>query len=90
MRERSKSQIGVVVSDKMQKTVVVSVERRMMDKGYKKFVKKVRMFKAHDEKEECQVGDRVEIVETRPISREKCWRVQKVIVRGELVETPAL
>ena len=90
MRDRAKSKVGVVVSDKMQKTVVVSVERRMMDKAYKKVVKKVRVFKAHDEKNECKVGDRVEIVEMRPISREKRWRVQKVITRGEFVETPAL
>lgn len=90
MRESTKLQVGVVVSDKMKKTIIVSVERRMQDKTYKKFMRKVRRFKVHDEKNECKVGDRVQIVETRPISREKRWRVQKILVKGESVETLAL
>jgi len=78
---------GVVISNKMNKTVVVTVERRAMDPMFKKIVKHVRKFKAHDEKNECHVGDRVQLVETRPISKEKCWRVQKILVKGVIFES---
>jgi small subunit ribosomal protein S17 len=77
---------GVVVSNKMNKTVVVAVERRAMDPTFKKIRRQTRKFKAHDEKNECGVGDRVQIVETRPISREKRWRVQKILIKAAALE----
>lgn len=73
------SKVGVVVSDKMDKTVVVRVERRMFHATYKKVVKRSARFKAHDERNECGVGDRVEIVESRPLSRDKHWAVRRVL-----------
>ena len=66
---------GVVVSDKQDKTVVVSVERQVMHPVYKKFVKKSKKFAAHDENNQCKVGDRVSIQECRPISKNKSWTV---------------
>jgi small subunit ribosomal protein S17 len=86
MKANRKVREGVVVSNKMSKTVVVAVERRTMDPKFKKILRRVSKFKAHDEKNECKVGDRVEIIETRPISREKCWRVQKILVKAQMVE----
>lgn len=73
------SKVGVVVSDKMDKTVVVRVERRIFHATYKKVVKRSARFKAHDERNECGVGDRVEIVESRPLSRDKHWAVRRVL-----------
>lgn len=75
--------IGKVVSDKMDKTVVVAVERLLQHPLYKKVVKKVTRFNAHDEKEECKIGDKVSIIEGRPISKEKRWRVLRIIERIE-------
>jgi small subunit ribosomal protein S17 len=66
---------GTVISNKMDKTVVVAVKRLFQHKAYKKTVKKVTKFKAHDEKNRCQVGDVVRIIETRPLSKEKRWVV---------------
>lgn len=86
MRSHSKQREGVVVSNKMNKTVVVAVERRAQDESFKKIVRQVRKYKAHDEKNECRPGDRVQIVETRPISKEKCWRVQKILTRAAILE----
>lgn len=80
---------GVVVSDKMQKTVVVAVERRTMHPLYRKTVTRTRRFKAHDERNECRVGDIVRIEETRPLSREKRWRVIEIVQRGEVPEVAA-
>jgi small subunit ribosomal protein S17 len=74
-RGRTKIRSGVVVSDKMQKTVVVKVERVYRHPLYQKVVKVAKKFKAHDELGECKVGDHVEIMETRPMSRDKRWRV---------------
>lgn len=74
-RGRTKIREGVVVSDKMQKTVVVKVERVYRHPLYQKVMKVAKKFKAHDELNECKVGDRVEIMETRPMSRDKRWRV---------------
>ena len=74
---------GVVVSDKMDKTIVVAVERLRMHDRYKKVVRKTRKFKAHDEKNECKTGDTVEIIETRPISKTKRWMLQKVVLKAE-------
>ena len=82
MSVQRKTREGVVVSNKMNKTVVVAVERHSLDKIFKKIVKQVKKFKAHDEKNECQMGDRVQLVETRPLSKTKCWRVQKILVKG--------
>jgi small subunit ribosomal protein S17 len=78
-----KERSGVVVSDRMQKTVVVSVERTVMHPKYKKVLRRRTRVKAHDEANQCRVGDRVVIVECRPLSRDKRWRVARVIERGQ-------
>lgn len=83
-RGRRKSMIGRVASDKMDKTVVVEVQRRLMHPVYKKFVKGKETYMAHDEANECHVGDTVEIQEDRPRSRHKRWKVTRVIERAEL------
>jgi small subunit ribosomal protein S17 len=75
--------IGVVVGDKMNKTRVVMVERRLAHAKYGKYMTRRSKYKAHDEKNEYRVGDRVEIVESRPLSREKRWRVQRLIDRPQ-------
>jgi small subunit ribosomal protein S17 len=75
--------IGVVTSDKMQKTCVVLVERRLAHKKYGKFMTSRTKYKAHDEKNEYKVGDRVVIVESRPLSRDKRWRVERLIERPQ-------
>lgn len=74
--------VGMVVSDKMQKTIVVKVERRVRHSLYKKYVTRSRRFKAHDEKNEARIGDVVAIVESRPLSRDKRWALQSVVRRG--------
>ncbi len=81
-RGTRKSRIGVVLSNKMAKTVVVRVERRVADSKYGKIVTKATKFKAHDEKQECKVGDKVRIVETRPLSKDKRWRVVETLVKA--------
>jgi len=81
-RGKRRTQIGLVVSDKMQKTVVVEVVRRGRHPLYRKIVRKNRRFKAHDEQGEAHVGDRVLISETRPLSRDKRWRVVQVLERA--------
>lgn len=81
--QRRKEMSGTVVSDKMQKTIVVSIDRRVRDGLYKKYVTKSRRFKAHDEKNEAKVGDLVSLVESRPLSRDKRWALQKIIRRAE-------
>jgi small subunit ribosomal protein S17 len=73
---------GTVVSDKMDKTVVVAITRLFQHPAYKKTVKKVTRFKAHDEGNSCKVGDKVSIVESRPLSRDKRWTVLKVLERA--------
>ena len=84
MRENSrKTKSGVVVSDKMNKTVVVEVERVFRHPFFEKVVKKYNRLKAHDESNQCKVGDQVEIMETRPISRDKFFRVVKVVGHKE-------
>ena len=77
---------GVVISDKMAKTITVEVGRRVMHTKYKKFLSRTSNFKAHDEKEEAKVGDEVLIFETAPISKSKRWKLAKVLKRGELAE----
>ncbi len=73
---------GKVVSDKMDKTVVVAVTRLAQHPVYKKIVKKVTKFKAHDEENRCKIGDKVSIIETRPLSKEKRWTVLEIIEKG--------
>ena len=75
--------VGVVTSDKMQKTRVVLVTHRVKHEGYKKYVTKRVKYKAHDEKNETRAGDKVEIVESRPLSRQKRWRIQRLVERPE-------
>ncbi|MBM4446421.1 MAG: 30S ribosomal protein S17 [Chloroflexi bacterium] len=86
MKEKRKTRTGKVISDKMDKTVVVLVESRGRHSLYKKVVRHTSKFKAHDEANACKVGDVVKIVETRPLSKEKCWRVAEIISRKEVVE----
>jgi len=74
-----KTRIGVVVSNKMDKTAVVAVERRIQHPVYKKFIKRTTKFKAHDAKNECQIGDTVKIMETRPLSKTKRWRIMEIV-----------
>jgi len=81
-RGNRKSRVGVVVSNKMTKTVVVRVERRVADRQYGKIVTKAEKYKAHDEKQECKIGDRVRMVETRPMSKDKRWRVAEILEKA--------
>ena len=83
MRERRKRLVGSVVSDKMDKTVVVKVERLQRHRLYGKVLKKSKKFKAHDAYNSCQVGDMVRIVESRPLSREKRWIVEEIVKRAD-------
>lgn len=78
-RNLRKEKTGVVVSNKMQNSIVVNVERKVMHPKYGKFVKKNTNFMAHDEKNECNIGDIVLIAETRPLSKNKCWRLVQII-----------
>jgi len=82
-RGRRQVKVGTVVSNKMNKTVVVSVAKTVMDPLYRRFVKRTSTFHAHDEDNKCGVGDRVEIVSTRPLSRLKRWRVSNILRRAE-------
>ena len=84
MEERSlrKSMVGTVVSDKMDKTVVVAVKTSEMNKMYGKIEKKTYKLKAHDENNECQTGDKVKVMETRPLSKDKRWRVVEVVEKA--------
>jgi small subunit ribosomal protein S17 len=81
-RGNRKSRVGVVVSNKMTKTVVVKVERRVADRKYGKIVAKAEKYKAHDENQQCKIGDRVRMVETRPMSKDKRWRVAEILEKA--------
>ena len=81
-RSSRKTRIGMVVSDKMQKTVVVSIERRVQHPVYGKMVRRTKKLKAHDEQNEAKTGDTVRIMETRPLSKDKRWRVVEIIERA--------
>ena len=81
-RGNRKSRVGIVVSNKMTKTVVVKVERRVADSKYGKIIARAEKYKAHDEKQECQPGDKVRMVETRPMSKDKRWRIVEVIEKA--------
>ena len=80
-RNVRKVRVGKVVSDKMNKTVVVAVERKVPHALYNKPMVSTKRFKAHDENNECQIGDTVKIVETRPLSKDKCWGVVEILER---------
>jgi small subunit ribosomal protein S17 len=82
-RNLRKEKIGVVVSDKMEKTIVVEVLRKVKHPIYGKFIKRTSKFAAHDEKNECRTGDTVRIMETRPLSKSKCWRLVEIIERAK-------
>lgn len=82
-RNLRKERIGVVVSDKMEKSIVVMVERKERHPKYGKFVKKSSKFHAHDEKNECNMGDKVLIAETRPLSKTKCWRLVEILEKAK-------
>ena len=81
-----KSKIGQVSSNKMDKTLVVLVESHRNHPLYKKTIKKVKRYKVHDENNECKIGDTVKIVETRPLSKEKRWRVSEIIIKAVAIE----
>ena len=86
MKEKRKTRTGTVIGDKMDKTVVVLVESLRRHPLYKKVVRDAAKFKVHDETNACKVGDVVKIVETRPLSKDKCWRVVEIIGRKEVAE----
>lgn len=85
MTERNlrKERVGVVVSNKMNKSILVAVESKQKHPAYGKFLKHSRKFMAHDEKQECGIGDRVRIMETRPLSKSKCWRLVEVLEKAK-------
>jgi len=82
-RNLRKEKIGMVTSNKMEKSIVVSVERKVKHPKYGKFVNKTTKFVAHDSENTCNIGDTVRIIETRPISKNKCWRLVEVIERAK-------
>lgn len=81
-RARRKIRTGKVISDKMDKTVVVAIERSIKHPLYKKIVKRTEKLKAHDENNECKEGDRVKVMETRPLSKDKRWRVVEIVEKA--------
>jgi small subunit ribosomal protein S17 len=82
-RSHRKERIGLVVSNKMEKSIVVQVQRRVKHTKYGKFIKRSSRFMAHDEKNECNPGDTVRIMETRPLSKNKCWRLVEILERAK-------
>lgn len=82
-RNLRKERIGIVVSDKMQKSIVVMVKRKFRHPIYGKFINKSKKFIAHDEENSCKEGDMVKIMETRPLSKNKCWRLVEIIERAK-------
>ena len=82
-RNRRKSRVGMVVSDKMDKTIVVALEDTVKHPLYGKSVKRTKKVKAHDEANECNIGDKVRIMETRPLSRDKRWRLVEIVERAK-------
>ena len=83
VRNLRKQKTGVVVSNKMDKTIAVQVERRLMHPIYGKFVKRSKKFFAHDEENTCNIGDKVRIMETRPLSKKKRWRLVEILERAK-------
>ncbi len=84
-RNLRKTRIGRVVSDKMDKTVVVAVETLVRHPLYQRTVRHTKKFKAHDEENTCRIGDKVKIMETRPLSKDKRWRITEILERGEQI-----
>ena len=82
-KEKRREWFGNVISNKMNKTVVVSVERFVQHPFYSKVLRRITKLKAHDEENQCKVGDRVKLIETRPISKQKHWRVVQIMERGQ-------
>ena len=82
-RKLRKERVGVVVSNKMDKSIVISVNRRVKHPIYGKFIKKITKLMAHDEDNSCNIGDTVKIMETRPLSKDKCWRLVEIIERAK-------
>jgi small subunit ribosomal protein S17 len=82
-RNFRKERIGVVVSNKMEKSVVVTEKRKVKHPKYGKFINKTSKYYVHDEKNECNIGDKVRIMETRPLSKNKCWRLVEIIERAK-------
>jgi len=89
MTRRRARQVGVVTSDKMEKSVVVRVDRIVKHKVYKRYVKRTARFMAHDEQNRCKMGDTVEIIESRPLSSRKRWRVSRIVRRASDAAQPA-
>ncbi len=82
-RNLRKERTGVVTSNKMNKSIVVTVETKVMHPKYGKFVKHSKKFMAHDENQECGIGDTVRIMETRPLSKQKCWRLAEIVEKAK-------
>jgi len=83
IKSGKKEFIGLVKSDKMEKTIVVSIETLKLHPLYKKYVKRTKKVKAHDENNEAKIGDRVRVIECKPISKEKCWKLTEIIERAK-------
>ena len=83
VRQFRKEKVGVVTSNKMEKSIVIAVERKVKHEKYGKFLNKTSKFVAHDEKNECNIGDTVRIMETRPLSKTKCWRLVEILERAK-------
>lgn len=83
--KKRKVRMGEVVSNKMEKTIVVKVERKITHPVFKKIIKKTKKYKAHDAENQCVVGDKVRIMETRPISKDKCWRLIEIVDKVQRV-----
>jgi small subunit ribosomal protein S17 len=86
MEQKRKTRLGIVISDKMDKTVVVGVDTPRRHPLYHKSIRRVVRYKAHDEKNQCRAGDMVRIEETRPLSKEKHWRVAEIVTKGEVAD----
>ena len=82
-RKLRKQRVGIVTSNKMEKTITVSIERKVKHGLYGKYMKRTKKFHAHDEKREAQIGDIVRIMETRPLSKTKCWRLVEVVEKAK-------
>ena len=82
-RNLRKERVGLVVSNKMEKSIVVQIERKVKHPIYGKFVRKTTKLVAHDEQNECGIGDTVKIMETRPLSKSKCWRLVEIIEKAK-------
>ena len=82
-RNLRKTRVGVVVSDKMDKTIVVAVEQKVKHPLYKKYIMRTKKLKAHDEQNECGIGDKVMVMETRPLSKDKNWRLVNIIEKAK-------